>query len=164
MPSREEFTRCITPFMKGAKSKEERQLNMCIGAKICSGKAKTREEAERLCLLPKEPKAPRKTSRQRAKEQEACDPDVFFEVASQFDNVYITAHGDRCAPCHTLDKLIRENDLPYQVVVVPEVCAEILDKLEVDAFPTVIKMSKGKVVSRHVGDPNETIEKMKKGE
>jgi hypothetical protein len=31
------------------KTREERQQSMCIGAKLCTGKAKDREEAEKIC-------------------------------------------------------------------------------------------------------------------
>lgn len=59
-----EYTQCMIPYMKGTgKTKEQRQRDMCIGAKLCSGKASTREEAEQICINqpPKEPK-PRRSS------------------------------------------------------------------------------------------------------
>lgn len=56
MAKREEYNQCMRPFITGAKEKEQRKLDFCIGAKVCSRKAKDRAEAERLCLLPKEPK------------------------------------------------------------------------------------------------------------
>jgi len=42
--------------MKGQKTKQERQHDMCIGAKICSGKAATEGEAEKICSVPRLPK------------------------------------------------------------------------------------------------------------
>ena len=54
--NRTEYNACMAPHMTGSKTKEERKTDMCIGAKLCSGKAETKEEAERICLLPKEPK------------------------------------------------------------------------------------------------------------
>jgi len=52
---RQTYNNCMIPFMK------ERQ--MCIGAKICTGKAQSREEAQKLCdeaaLVPKPPKKAR---------------------------------------------------------------------------------------------------------
>lgn len=61
MASRKEYTSCIRPYITGSKPKEQRKLDFCVGAKICSGKAKTREEAERICKeaasLPKTAKA-----------------------------------------------------------------------------------------------------------
>lgn len=56
MADRERYNQCIRPFITGSKPKEQRKLDFCIGAKICSGKATDRDEAERICSLPKEPK------------------------------------------------------------------------------------------------------------
>lgn len=161
---REDYNQCMRPYITGSKPKEQRKLDFCIGAKVCSSKAKNKEEAKQMCMLPKTPKLPRKSTRQKQKEQEACDPNVFFELASQFKDLYIDVHGERCLPCAELDNLIKEAEVPHQIVIIPESCAEIIDKLEVDAFPTVIKMSKGKIVARYVGNPADTIEKMKRGE
>lgn len=161
----QEYRSCVASGLKGKKlSKEERKQEFCIVSKVCSRKANDRDEAKRLCSLPKEPKLPKQTMRQRQKEQESCDPSVFFDVASQFNNLYVNVHGERCRPCVELDRLIKETDIPYQIVTVPEACMDIMDKLGIDAFPTVIKMSKGKIVSKHVGNPNDMIERMKRGE
>ena len=47
---RTEYTQCMTPHMQGAgKTKEQRQHDMYIGAKLCSGKAKTPAEGEKMC-------------------------------------------------------------------------------------------------------------------
>lgn len=56
MASREEYNNCMRPYMTGTKTKKERQHDMCVGAKICSGKAKTKEEAEKICSAPTLPK------------------------------------------------------------------------------------------------------------
>lgn len=56
MANRKEYNKCIIPYISGSKPKEQRKLDFCVGAKVCSGKAKDRAEAERLCSLPKEPK------------------------------------------------------------------------------------------------------------
>lgn len=57
MPNRQEYAQCVGSHMKGKKlSKEERKLEFCIAAKTCSGKTKTREEAETICSRPKLPK------------------------------------------------------------------------------------------------------------
>ncbi len=50
----------MTPFMTGkGKTPEQRKMDMCVGAKICSGKAATEAEAQQICINqpPKEPKA-----------------------------------------------------------------------------------------------------------
>ena len=47
---REEYNACMRPYITGkGKSKEERQRDFCIGAKVCSGKAQTEKEAAQLC-------------------------------------------------------------------------------------------------------------------
>lgn len=68
MATREQYTTCMRPYMTGVgKTKEERQSGMCIGAKLCTGRAKDIDEAKRLCLeassMPKEPKISRKFHR-----------------------------------------------------------------------------------------------------
>lgn len=61
MATRTEFNACMKPYMTGGGP--ERKERFCTGAKICSGKAKTEEEARRLCAEaatnPKEPKKPK---------------------------------------------------------------------------------------------------------
>ena len=56
---RQKYNSCMAPFMKGGG--EDRKLRFCVGAKLCSGKSKTEEEARQICLTqpPKEAK-PRK--------------------------------------------------------------------------------------------------------
>ena len=72
MGKREEYNKCMIPFMKGGG--EDRKLRFCIGAKLCSGKSKTEEEAREICLLPKEPKPVKaKTKRNGAK---SCETGV----------------------------------------------------------------------------------------
>ncbi len=55
--NREEYNACMSPYVKGKdKTKEERRLAFCIGAKICSGKVKTEDEARTICMAPRLPK------------------------------------------------------------------------------------------------------------
>jgi len=56
MTSRPEFNDCMKPYMKGGGP--DRKLRFCTGAKICSGKAASEEEARQICISapPKEPK------------------------------------------------------------------------------------------------------------
>jgi hypothetical protein len=50
MATRAKYNECMRPYIMGkGKSKEERQRSFCVGAKRCSGKAKTDEEAAQLC-------------------------------------------------------------------------------------------------------------------
>lgn len=52
---RKKYNECMIPYMKGSKPREERRFDMCVGAKLCSGKAQTEQEAINVCSLPKEP-------------------------------------------------------------------------------------------------------------
>lgn len=68
MATREEYTSCMTPYMKGTgRSKEERQAAMCVGAKICSGKASNEQEAQQLCAEAAAQPKPSKKSRKSKK-------------------------------------------------------------------------------------------------
>ena len=56
---RAEYNSCMSPYIKGKGiSQEERRLNFCAGAKLCTGKAPNIEEAKKICQSqpPKEPK------------------------------------------------------------------------------------------------------------
>jgi len=161
---RAKYNSCMSPFIKGKdKTKEQRQTDFCIGAKICSSKAKDEKEARSLCLLPKEPKLVKKTAKRKQAEKDACNYDQFYEIASQFKDLYVDVNSERCQPCRELNSLMKEAEIPFQIVQIPEDCFEIIDKLGIESFPTVVKMSKGKIVARHNGPPEDTIELMKKG-
>jgi len=72
---RQKYNSCIASGMKGKQfSKEERQLEFCIVAKTCSGKAKTREEAKAICSQPKPPKQPK--AGKGAKKGQSCEKGV----------------------------------------------------------------------------------------
>lgn len=65
MATRTEYNQCMRPYITGSgKSKEQRKLDFCVGAKICSGKSSSREEAVQLCSLPKESKTSKKSVQQ----------------------------------------------------------------------------------------------------
>ena len=50
MATREEYNACMRPFITGkGKSKDERKQSFCIGAKVCSKKAQSEEQAAELC-------------------------------------------------------------------------------------------------------------------
>lgn len=163
---KEDYKTCMATNMGGGKlkglSKEDRRIAFCVIAKKCS-KGMSEGEARQICLLPKKPKPPKVSKRVRESETDVCDPNQFFEIASQFSNLYIDVNSERCQPCHDLNTLIKEAEIPFQIVQIPEDCVEIIDKLGIESFPTVVKMSKGKIVARHDGRPEDTIELMKKG-
>ncbi|MDD5229702.1 MAG: hypothetical protein PHC43_00075 [Candidatus Marinimicrobia bacterium] len=51
------YNACMSPYIRGKdKTKEERQMGFCVGAKLCSGKAKTEDEAIQICAAPRLPK------------------------------------------------------------------------------------------------------------
>ena len=57
---RVKYNTCLADGMRGKKfTAEERKLEFCTLAKLCSGKVGSREEAIAICSQPKEPKAPR---------------------------------------------------------------------------------------------------------
>lgn len=52
------YNQCVASGLKGKRlSKYEHQLEFCITSKLCSKKASDREEAEKICKLPKPPKS-----------------------------------------------------------------------------------------------------------
>jgi len=59
---RKQYNDCMASGLKGKTlTKEQRQKEFCLLAKQCSGKAKNRDEATRLCSQPKD--NTRKTSK-----------------------------------------------------------------------------------------------------
>lgn len=71
---RAKYNQCIRPYITGSKPKEQRRLDFCIGAKICSGKAKNVEEAKLICSQPKEPKPAR--TRKMKGGAKSCEKEV----------------------------------------------------------------------------------------
>ena len=65
----EDYRSCMATGLKDKKglSKEERQKLFCVQSRICSGKASTEEEAERLCSLPKPPQPPKEPKQRKSK-------------------------------------------------------------------------------------------------
>jgi len=71
--NQDKYRKCMRQYMTGTgKTKEERQHDMCIGAKLCSKRAETEEKAEYLCSLPKE----LKPVKQRDKSENSCEKEV----------------------------------------------------------------------------------------
>lgn len=70
---RAKFSKCIGDGLRGKTlSREERKLEFCAVAKVCSGKSKTRDEALLICRQPKEPK----TVKARRQSPDSCEKDV----------------------------------------------------------------------------------------
>lgn len=45
---KEDYTKCMIPYMKGGGP--DRKQRFCVGAKLCSGKARDEKDAEKQCL------------------------------------------------------------------------------------------------------------------
>ena len=78
MPSREQYNECLRPYISG--HHEDRKLSFCAGAKICSGRASSLAEAEKICREqpPKDNPGPRK-SRGAGK---ACSPQSLEKITT----------------------------------------------------------------------------------
>lgn len=74
--NREEYRSCISPYITGSKPKEQRRLDFCVGAKICSGKTKDREEAERLCKEAAKIPKPSRATGSRKRSPKTCEREV----------------------------------------------------------------------------------------
>jgi len=73
---RAKFNACIAQGMRGKQlTKEERAKEFCITAKMCSGKAKSRDDAIRICSMPKPPKPI--GFEKRSKKPFDCEKDSF---------------------------------------------------------------------------------------
>ena len=98
---RVKYNTCMSPHMKGkGLTKDERRMKMCVGAKLCTGKANTEKEAIALCNLPREPKP---GSVKKARGVNPCVRDVTARVAS--------------------------GELPQDTDVL-DVCREVMDQVE----------------------------------
>lgn len=87
MASRAEYTTCMKPHITGkGLSKEERTLRFCVGAKLCSGKAKSEEEAKRICLEPKPPKQTKPSGSHRRKGA-SCEDHVLSIASCMVEHI-----------------------------------------------------------------------------
>ncbi len=85
-----QYNKCMSPLMKGeGKTKEERQNGMCIGAKLCTGKAKTQEEAATICSQPRPPKPVKVGGKKR--KGKSCEKDVFKIVECMIPKIDMKA-------------------------------------------------------------------------
>ncbi len=83
---RKSYNDCIGKNMKGKKlSKEQRKLEFCIVAKMCSGKVPSREEADRVCQeSARHPKEPKARSSKKGGGQ-SCEKDVLQTARCMVD-------------------------------------------------------------------------------
>ncbi len=82
---RAQYSACIGQAMAGKQmTKEERQLEFCVAAKTCSGKASSREEAVGICKQPKPPKPEGEKKKRKSKcECPELDPAELIPVCEQ---------------------------------------------------------------------------------
>jgi G3E family GTPase len=80
----------MRPYITGSKPKEERKRAFCIGAKRCSGKAATDEEAAQLCSNP----APKLIDHSLSKKDDPC-----VSTISMRDWIQQPGDGKVCRPC-----------------------------------------------------------------
>lgn len=90
MAGRAEYNTCMRPYMTGSKTKEQRKSDFCVGAKICSGKAQTREQAAQLCST---------TSSKQAKQTEVPKTDPCASVIAMGTWVQQPSGDGLCRPC-----------------------------------------------------------------
>ncbi len=109
MPSRQEYNSCMRPYITGKdKTKEERRTGFCIGAKICSGKAKTEDEAVKLCNKPKLPKWAKGGEKTEEEKPLPC-PERMHVVALNIDSIIgIVKAGQTDNIKETLSKTLKD--------------------------------------------------------
>ena len=100
--NREEYNSCVAKGMSGKTfTAEQRKLEFCVVAKLCSGKTGTREEAIKICSEPKEPKEPKqRRSRRNARQIGSLDSKGIKKVATCMVKVLdrdLLAHEDSMA-------------------------------------------------------------------
>lgn len=66
---RKQYNQCMVKFISGSKPKEQRRLDFCIGAKVCS-KGISEAEARQICSQPKPPKP---VNGRRTRNPESCE-------------------------------------------------------------------------------------------
>jgi len=93
-----QYSSCVGAGLKGKKmDAPTRKMEFCIVSKMCSGKAGNRDEAARLCSLPK-PEKPEGTGRRRKHKGEAAAP---------FDPMTLMPHCEK-----KLGVVVRSGELP----------------------------------------------------
>ena len=101
MPDQTTYRKCMADGLTGLKlTKDERKTKFCTLAKTCSGKAKTEEEAKKLCAesaaKPKEEKT-KKTRRVKKVDYENIEP-IDIEIDGE-EYTLSPAEFSRICPC-----------------------------------------------------------------
>lgn len=91
---RKQYNTCMKPYISGTgMTKEERRLRFCIGAKLCSGKAETEDEAMAVCLMPK-PEKPKKVKGVDQSDPDKCEKDILKLAACIAENADMNLVGN----------------------------------------------------------------------
>lgn len=166
---RVEYNHCMSPYIRGSKPKEQRKLDFCIGAKICSGKASSPEEAKTLCLNapPKEPKA--RKSKKRPDGCPPCPPCDGAAVAPVAQNLSCPQRKDRVfstiehiieqAKEGKADSVLAESELVKKDVAAcfPDECQTIAN----GAHDFLKQMSKGYYFKRETNELKDQLGALK---
>lgn len=98
---REQYNSCIAQGMSGLRvTPQERRTKFCVTAKMCSGKAKSEEEALALCSQPKKPKPEGDVKHRRSKKQEC----------PEFDTATLIPHCEK-----KLTSMVTSGELPSDI-------------------------------------------------
>lgn len=94
---RKAYNQCVASGLKGKSlSKDERQLEFCIVSKLCSKKASGREEAKKICELPKPPK-PTKSRMPRSEKA------IIKEIQTEVQCIIPKLNIDRASNINSLE-------------------------------------------------------------
>lgn len=133
------YNDCMRPYMTGSKSKEQRQQDMCIGAKLCTGKAETQEQAVKLCeeaaANPKPPKAKKGRKVCTLKDLEA----ISVCMAENINLSQLTTKNMHEVFSEALEKC---SGASRKKVKSAKQTLETMDPKQIEALETIAKLSK----------------------
>jgi len=117
------YNQCMVPHMQGQKSKEQRQHDMCVGAKLCTGKVATREEAEQICSMPKLPK----WAKAALPEVEDCScPEKMKRTLDHLDLIALKVHEGEAGEAKGLAALVLNDAISCRPELVPGLIDETM--------------------------------------
>ena len=126
---REEYNTCMKPYMQGQKTKQQRQFDMCIGAKICTGKAPNKEEAEKICNQPKLPKwAKQALPEDMAKADLTC-PEKIKRTLDHLDLIVLKINEGEAAEARPLAALVISDTISCRPEMVKGMIDEAMEQV-----------------------------------
>ena len=129
MARRDEYNACVAEYLRNRSlTPQERRKEFCVASKICSGKAKDREEAERLCEISLTTPKPRKTRR----------------GGSYMKLVLLTT--SQCQPCEAaktvLQKYIKSGEIEVRDVQTDDWAADLALRHDLRSVPKLLVVDK----------------------